>query len=110
MNWFDQSILYSIPAEIDSWADSSLHGSVIQCLNTHYNNVNFKDIPNTLTTLITTYTNELFGCINEFETNDRELRHEFKSKTYSCVIVEGVDVFFMKLMIKGTMIVYMNSI
>ena len=52
----------------------------------HYNHDNFKHIPNTLTTLITTYTNELFGCINEFETRYRKLIYEFKSKVYSFVI------------------------
>ena len=51
-------------------------------------------IPNTLTTLITTYTNALLGCINEFGTKYRKLRHEFKSKVYSNVIVEGVDCFY----------------
>ena len=39
--------------------------------------------------------------------NIQKFRHEFKSKIYSFVIVEGVDCFMM-LMIKGTMIVYMN--
>ena len=42
---------------------------------------------------ITTYTNELFGCINVFETNIK-LGHEFKSKIYSIVIVEGVECFY----------------
>ena len=44
-------------------------------------------------TLIITYTNELFGCINEFETIYRKLRHGFKSEIFSFVIVEGVDCF-----------------
>ena len=79
MNWFDQNILYSIPDEIGSFVDSSLNGYVIQCLNSQDN---FKHIPNTLITLTTTYTNELLGCINEFETNYRKLRHVFKSKIY----------------------------
>jgi hypothetical protein len=51
-------------------------------------------IDSKLTTSTTTYTNELFGCINEFETRYRKLRHEFKSKIYSFVIVEGVECFY----------------
>ena len=89
MNLFDQNILYSIPNEIGSFGDCSLHSYVIQCLDKHYNHDNFKHVPNTLTTLITTYTNELFGCINEFEAIYRKLRQEFKSKIYSLVLVEG---------------------
>ena len=38
----------------------------------HYKHNNLKHIPNTLTTLRTTYTNVLFGCINEFETKYRK--------------------------------------
>ena len=59
----------------------------------------FKHIPNTLITIITTYTNELFGCINEFETRYRKLRHEFKSKIYSFVIdkeMVNVCMIFLK--------------
>jgi hypothetical protein len=67
MNWFNQDILYSIPDEIGSFADCSLNSSVIQCLNKHYSNDNLKRIPNTLTTLTTTYTNELFGCRNKLK-------------------------------------------
>ena len=85
MNWFNQSILYSIPDEIGSFADCSLNSYVIQCLNKHYSQDNFKHIPNTLITLITTYTSELFGCINDFETHYRKLRHEFKSRRYSFI-------------------------
>ena len=90
MIWFNQNILYSILDEIGLCSDYSLNSSVIQCLNKHYSHDNFKHTPNTLTTLITTYTNELFGCINEFETKYRKLRHEFKSKIYSFGIVEGI--------------------
>ena len=60
-----------MPDEICSCADCSLNSS-------HYNHDNSNHIPNTLT-LIATYTNELFGCMNEFETKYRKLRHEFKS-------------------------------
>ena len=56
MNWFKQNILYSIPYEIGACGDSSLNSSVIHCLDKHYNHDNFKHVPNTLTTLITTYT------------------------------------------------------
>ena len=94
MNLLNQSILYSIPDEIGSFSDCSLNSYVIQSLNKRYNQDHFKHIPNTLTTLITTYTNELFGCINEFEIKYRKLRPEFKSQRYSCVIVEGVDCFY----------------
>jgi len=87
MNFINQNMLYSIPDEIGSCGDCSLNSYVIQCLNKHYNHENFEDVPNTLTTLTTTYTNESFGCINEFETIHRKLRHEFKSKIYSLVIV-----------------------
>ena len=83
MNWFEQNILYSIPDEIGSFADCALNSSVIKCLNKHYNHDNFKHIPNTLIAFITTYTNELFGCINEFETKYRKLGNEFKSTIYS---------------------------
>ena len=90
----NENILYPIPDEIGSFADCSLNSSVIQCLNKHYNHDNFKHIPNTLITLTTTYTNELLGCINEFETNYRKLKHEFKSKIYTFVIDEGVYCFY----------------
>jgi len=72
MNLLNQDILYSIPYEIGSSADCSLNGSVIQCLHKHYSQYNLKHVPNTLITLITTYTNELFGCINEFLKQDIE--------------------------------------
>ena len=94
MNLFNQNILYSTPDEIGSFADCSLNSSVLQCLHKHYKHDNLKHIPNTLTTLITTYTSEIFGCINEFETKYRKLRHEFKSEIYSFVIVEGVECFY----------------
>ena len=32
--------------------------------------------------------------MNEFETNYKKIRHEFKSKIYSFVIVEGVECFY----------------
>ena len=94
MNWSNQNRLYSIPDGIGAFADCSLDSSVIQCLNKQCSHDNFEDIPNTLTTLITTYTNELFGCIHEFETTYRKLRQEFQSKIYSLVIVEGVECFY----------------
>ena len=78
MNWFNKNILYSLPDEIGSFTDCSLNRSVIQCSNKHYSHNIFKHTPNALTT----YTNELFGCINEFETTYRKLRHEFKSNIY----------------------------
>ena len=73
----NQNILYSIPDKIGASGDCSLNSYVIQCSNKHYTHDNFKHIPNTLTTLVTTYTNELFGCIDEFEKVYRKLRHEF---------------------------------
>ena len=76
MNWFNQKLLYSIPDKIHSFCSCSLHSSVIQCLNQHYNSTHFIHITNLLTSLITTYT-ELFGDINEFETKYRKLRCEF---------------------------------
>ena len=79
MNWFNQNILYSLPDEICSCADCSLDSSVIQCLNKHCNHDNSNHIPNTLT-LIAAYSNELFGCMNEFETKYRKLRHELNLK------------------------------
>ena len=91
MDWFNQKILYSIPDELGSFGDCSLNSSVIHYLNKHNNHESFKHIPNTLTTLITTHTNDLFGCINEFEDKYRKLRHEFKSRIDSFVIVEGVE-------------------
>ena len=94
MNLFNQNILYSIPDVIGSFGDCSLNSSVIQYSNKHYSQDNFPHIPNTVITLITTYTNELFGCIQEFQTRYRKLRHEFKSKLYSLVTVEGADVFY----------------
>ena len=68
MNWFDQYVLYSIPDEISSFAECSLNSYVKQCLNKHYSQDNLKDRPHALITLITTYTDELFGCSSEFET------------------------------------------
>ena len=94
MNWFNQNVLYSIPDEICWFADCYLNSSVIQCLNKHYSHDNFKHIPNTLTTLITTYTNEFFGCINEFERTYRKLKKELKSNIYSFLIVEGVECIY----------------
>ena len=94
MNWLKQNILYSIPDEIDSFADCSVDSYVIQCLSKHYSQDYFKHLPNTLIDSITTYTNELFGCINDSETNCRKLRYEYKSKIYSFVIDEGVDCFY----------------
>jgi len=44
MDWLNQSIFYSIPDEKGSFADCSLSGSGIQCLNKHYNRDNFKHI------------------------------------------------------------------
>ena len=87
MNWFKHNKLYSIPDEIGSFADCSLNSSVIQCLNKQYN----RDNLNTLTTLITTYTNELFDCINEFETNYRKFRHEFESKRRCRLFYDAYD-------------------
>ena len=72
MSWFDQNIFYSIPYEIGSFADCSLNSYVIQRLNKHYSQDNFKHIPNTIITSITTYTNDFFGCINDLETNCRK--------------------------------------
>ena len=63
-------------------------------LNKNYSQDNFKHIRNTLTASINTYTNELFGCINDFDTRYRKLRYEFKSKIDSFVIDEGVDCFY----------------
>ena len=94
MNLLNQNILYSIPDDICSFGDCSLNSYVIQCLNNPYKHVNFNHVPNTLTTLITTYTNKLFGYIDDFETNYRKLRCEFKSKIYSLVIDEGIDCFY----------------
>ena len=90
----NQNILCSIPDEIGSFGDCSLNSYTIQRLNKHYNHDIFKHIPNTLTTIITTYTNELFGCINEFQKRYRKLRYEFKSKIYAFIIEEGVDCFY----------------
>ena len=64
MNLLNQNILYSIPDEIGSFGDCSSNIYVIQCLNKRYNHDNFKHVSNTLTTLVTTYTNELFGCMS----------------------------------------------
>jgi len=107
MNWFNPSMLYSIPDEIGSLAGCSLNSYVIQCLNKHYSQNNFKHIPDTLLTLITTYTDELFGCINQFETKYRKLIHESKSKIYHLLLLKVYTVFMM-LMMKGTMIMYMH--
>ena len=63
-----------------SFADCSLNSYVIQCLNKRYNHDNFTHISNTLITLITTHTDELFGCIGAFETKYRKLTHEFRCK------------------------------
>ena len=69
MLWFKLKITsYSIPDETNTFGNCSLHGYVIQCLNKHYDNTIFNNIPSSLTTLITSYTNELCGDINEFET------------------------------------------
>ena len=105
MNWFNQDILYSIPDEIGSFADCSLNSSVIQCLNRH-NHDRFKHIPCSLTNIIITYTNELFGCVIESETKYRKLRHEFKSKIYSIVVDSGVECVY-EACDKGDDIFYM---
>jgi len=86
----NQKILYYIPDEVNSFCDCSLHRSVIQCCSKHYNHDYLKDIPCSLTNIITTYSNELFNCVNEFETRYRKLRHEFESKTHSIVVDTGV--------------------
>ena len=78
--------------EIDEFGDCSLHSSVIQCLNKHYNHTNFKDIPCSLTSIITTYTNDLFGDINEFETKYRKVRNEFKQCIYSDIVKSGINI------------------
>ena len=54
MNFLNQNILFSIPDEIGSVGDYSLNSYVIQCLNKHYHHDEFKHMPNTFTTLITT--------------------------------------------------------
>jgi len=53
-----------------------------------------KHSPSSLTNIVTTNTNALFGYINEFETKSRKLGHEFKSKMCSLLIVEGVECFY----------------
>ena len=57
----------------DEFGDCSLHSSVILCSNKHYNHTKFKEIPCSLTSIITTYTNELVGGIHEFETHIGQL-------------------------------------
>ena len=94
MNLLNRNKLYSIPDEKGSVYGCSLNTSVINYLIKHYNHDNFKHIPNTLTSLITTYTNEFFGCIIEFETRYRKLRHKFKSKIFSFLIVGGTYCFY----------------
>ena len=89
-----QKILYFTPEEMNSFCDCSLHSSVIQFLNKKYNDDHFKDIPCSLTNIITTYTNVFFGCVNEFATKYRKLKHEFKSKIYSIAINSGVECFY----------------
>ena len=48
MNWFEQNILYSVPDEAGSFGDCSLNTYVIQWLNKHDSQDNFKHTPNTL--------------------------------------------------------------
>ena len=103
----NQKIRYYILDEINSCCDCSLHSSIIQCLNKHYNHDNFKHIPSSLANIITAYTNELFGYITEFETKYRELRNEFKSKIYSIVVDNGVEGVY-EACDKGDAIFYLN--
>ena len=86
--------MYSIPDEINSFGDCSLHGYVIQCLNKHYNHNIFKHIPNTLTDIIATYFAELFGDVNDFELKYRKVRNQFKSAIYTFTINHGVECFY----------------
>ena len=95
MKWFKPRTLYSIPDEAQTFGCCSLHKSVIEELNNKHDYTNFKDIPNTLRNEITTYTNELFGDISDFETKYRKLRNEFKSIVYSYVIDNGVECMYM---------------
>ena len=88
MNWFNQNILYSIPDDIGSCGDCSLNSSVIQCLSKNHNHDDFKHIPNPLTSLVTTYTNELLGCSNEFETKYRNLIHELNPKYIQLLLLK----------------------
>ena len=88
------TIEYSIPDEINSFGDCSLHGYVIQCLNKHYNHNIFKHIPNTLTDIIATYFAELFGDVNDFELKYRKVRNQFKSAIYTFTINHGVECFY----------------
>ena len=85
--------MYSIPDEISSFAEFSLNSHVIQCLNKHYGQYNFKHIPKTLITIITTYTNELFGCIDEFETKYRKLIHQVTSKINSLLLKVFLEAY-----------------
>ena len=80
---FKHDEIYTTPDEIDLFGNCSLNSSTIACLIKHYNNCYFQEIPSLLTSIITTYTNELFGDINEFEIKYRRLRNEFKSKIYT---------------------------
>ena len=83
---------YTAPDEIDSFGNCSLHSSVIQILNKNHNNTSFKTIPDSLTSIIITYTDELFGDINEFEIKYRKLRNEFKQCIYSNIVNFGIDI------------------
>ena len=94
MAWFKMQITsYTIPDETNSVGNCSLHGSVIQRLNKHYDSTSFKNIPSSLTTLMTSYTHELVGDINEFDTTYRKLRNVFKSNIYTFAIDRGVACF-----------------
>ena len=75
MHWLNNKDIYLTADKTDSFGDCSLHSYVIQCLNIHYDNASFNNIPSTLTSIITSYTNELFGEINEFETTYRKVRN-----------------------------------
>jgi hypothetical protein len=94
MHWYNNKEIYLTPDEIDSFGNCSLHSSIIKCLNKHYDNTSFNNIPSALTSIITSYTNELFGDINEFETKYRKVRNEFKSKIYTFAICKGVECFY----------------
>ena len=91
---FKHDEIYTTPDEIDSFGNCSLNSSTIKCLTKHYNNYYFKEIPSSLTSIITTYTNELFGDINEFEIKYRKVRNEFKSNIYTIAINKGVECFY----------------
>ena len=94
MHWLNNKEIYLTADETDSFGDCSLHSYVIQCLNKHYDNTSFNNIPCSITSIINSYTNELFGDINEFETNYRKVRNEFKSKIYTFAISKGVECFY----------------